>query len=100
MSLRATVTTDTGSVGILATVVDLGLGGACLELSEPLSDGQRVCIQLLAPNLWEPLLVDAQVAWQRAIGAATRVGVRFEHYSGATLLALVDLIATHEYQAE
>jgi hypothetical protein len=102
VSLRASVTTDTGEVGIAAQVVDLGLGGACLQVREPFAQGQRVCIQLAAPNLWNPLLVHGQVAWQRSIsgGASTRVGIRFEHQCGATLLALVDLIATTEYVAE
>jgi hypothetical protein len=98
VSLRASVTTDTGEVGVSAQVIDLGLGGACLQVSEPFTQGQRVCIQLEAANLWNPLLVYGLVAWQRSIsgGASTRVGIRFEHQSGATLLALVDLIASSE----
>jgi Tfp pilus assembly protein PilZ len=100
VSLRAHVTSDTGAAGIAASVVNLGLGGACLETHEAFAEGQRVCIQLFAPNLWDPLLLDAQVAWQQPTGAANRVGLRFEHYSGSMLLALVDLIASNAYQAE
>jgi hypothetical protein len=102
VSLRATVTPDVSRVSMPAVLVDLGLGGASVEMTQPLSDGQRVCVQLHAPNLWEPLLLDGCVVWQRPAGggARTRLGLRFEHQSGATLLALVDLIASTEYQAE
>jgi hypothetical protein len=101
VSLRASVTTDSGAVGLPAIVMDLGLGGTCLQMARPLSEGQRLCIQLLAPNLWDPLLLDGRVAWQRpAAGGAMRVGVRFDHTSGATLMALVELIASHAYVTE
>ena len=71
-------------------------------MAAALRTGQQVCVQLLAPNLWDPLLLDGQVAWQRAVrgGAETRVGIRFDHRSGAALLVLVDLIASNEYSAE
>jgi hypothetical protein len=96
------VTSDSAQTSLPAALVDLGLGGACLETAEPLADGQWVCVQLLAPNLWDPMLLDGQVVWRRTLGsgATTRIGVRFEHQSGSTLLALVDLIASNEYQAE
>jgi hypothetical protein len=101
VSLRASVTTDSGAVGLPAIVVDLGLGGTCLQMARALTPGQRVCIQLLAPNLWDPLLLDGQVAWQRpAAGGASRAGIRFDHSAGATLMALVELIASHAYAVE
>jgi hypothetical protein len=98
VSLRASVTTDSGAVGLPSVVIDLGLGGTCLQMARPLGKGQRVCLQLLAPNLWDPLLLDGEVAWQRpGAGGVTRIGIRFQHTSGVTLMALVELIASHAY---
>ena len=101
VSLRASVTTDSGAVGLPAIVADLGLGGTCLQMARPLTQGQRVCIQLLAPNLWNPLLLDGRVVWQRPdASGATRVGIHFDHTSGPTLMALLELIASYAYAAE
>ena len=55
-----------------ARVVNVGLGGACVELGPTLgagpvdvSTGDQVTLGFLAPSLWDPLPVRARVAWVR-----------------------------------
>ena len=100
VSLRATIEVKPDTTGSGATLVDLGLGGACVETSAGLSVGQQVCVQLVAPNLWDPLRLEGEVAWQRPgeAGDRVRVGLRFKHDSSAPLLALVELIASNAYE--
>ena len=97
---RATIAVKPGDSASAATLVDLGLGGACVDTSLGLAVGQQVWVQLIAPNLWDPLRVDGEVAWQRPAeaGSQVRVGLRFKHSCGATLLALVELIASNAYE--
>jgi hypothetical protein len=82
-----------------ARIVDLGLGGACLELGEPLAAGTEVLIEIRTPTLWDPLLLPGSVAWSRRlfIEAPFRLGIRFLHHSPAALLALFDLLGAHGF---
>ena len=43
-------------------VVDLGLGGACLELGEGFEPGRELRVLLDLPSLWDPLELTAEVA--------------------------------------
>jgi hypothetical protein len=84
-----------------AKVVDLGFGGACLEIADALAPGDRVAISFVAPNLWDPLIIGAHVAWVKP-GAGMdvgRVGVRFEYPQSATVFALFELLGTLDYEA-
>ena len=63
-----------------ATVLDLGFGGAAIEISETLVPGDRITFSLVAPNLWDPLLIAGRIAWVRP-GAGldpVNVGISFE----------------------
>ena len=78
---------------------DLGLGGACVLVSEPLGVGDKITVSFVAPTLWDPLRLDAKVAW---IGPPThlepgRAGVAFAPKDGAPLLALFELMGTLAY---
>jgi PilZ domain len=81
-----------------ARLVDLGLGGACVEVRAPLKVGFAVTLEVTAPNLWDPLIVPAKVAWVRPGSGATRVGVVFDHAGRAALPALVELLASYRYE--
>jgi hypothetical protein len=81
-------------------VRDLGLGGACFEVEEPLTEGDVVSLSFTAPTLWDPLVVRAHVVWV-AVGAlphVTRVGVAFEHRLAASVFALFELVNTSSYE--
>jgi hypothetical protein len=82
---------------------DLGLGGAGVEIPDapgreaaPLlvDRGAPVTIEVLAPTLWDPLLLSGTIAWVRRAspGRGTRAGVRFEHQEPAALYMLFRLL--------
>ena len=82
-----------------ARVVDIGLGGACVELTRFVDDvrsGDRLAISFQAPTLWDPLEMHAQAVWARSasLELPLRVGVRFEHGGPRSTLALFELITS------
>jgi len=82
-----------------ARLVDLGLGGACVEVRAPLRVGFTVTVEVTAPNLWDPLIVPAKVAWTRpASWGITLAGLAFDHAGKAALPALVELLAAYRYE--
>jgi hypothetical protein len=75
-----------------AQVQDVGLGGACVVVDEPLAAGDAVTLSFTAPTLWDPLLLRGRVAW---VGATSRrAGVAFEHRAADAAFALYELIAS------
>jgi hypothetical protein len=87
-----------------AVVVDLGFGGACVEVGEALAQGDRVTLSLVAPNLWDPLLVSGQVAWVRPSRidrggglAMTTAGVAFDLVHPTTLWAIFEMMGALDY---
>ncbi len=102
---------------------DLGLGGVCIEVPEveasalaaardlgrsaarpgpvTLEREASVTLEVLAPTLWDPLVLAGKIAWIRRSGPgrATRAGVRFEHREPSALYALFQLLGAHGYDA-
>ena len=79
-------------------VVNLGLGGAGLELQEALPSGTLVELQIETPYLWDPLDLNARVIWTRTeIAQRNRAGLRFDENAGPSLLALVELLGTDRF---
>jgi hypothetical protein len=82
-----------------ARLIDLGLGGACVEVRTALQVGHSVTVEVTAPNLWDPLIVPARVAWLRSSGpGASLAGLAFDHAGKAALPALVELLAAYRYE--
>ncbi|HEX3597211.1 MAG TPA: PilZ domain-containing protein [Polyangiaceae bacterium] len=82
-----------------AKLVDLGLGGAAVEVKATLRVGFAVTVEVTAPNLWDPLIVPAKVAWVRPGTAGTTLaGLAFDHAGKAALPALVELLAAYRYE--
>jgi Tfp pilus assembly protein PilZ len=77
-----------------ARLLDLGLGGACLEIEERYERGDKLKLELELPGLWDPLVLEAEVAWcePRAEGA-TRAGVHFTGASGRSLRLIAEALA-------
>jgi Tfp pilus assembly protein PilZ len=77
-----------------ARLLDLGLGGACLETAERYERGDRLSVELELPGLWDPLVLQAEVAWcePRAEGSG-RVGVEFKDVSGHGLRLIAEALA-------
>ena len=101
VSLPARIANGHNSTAWAARLVDLGLGGACVELAEPLKEGARVTLLIDAPHLWDPLELEAKVAWSRAREGTNpgRTGVCFESLSGTTLRLLAELLEAEAYSA-
>ena len=83
-----------------AEVTNLGFGGTCVWLTEPLAVGDKVTVSFVAPTLWDPLALPGRVAW---VGPATRIetgraGVAFEPKDPAAVFALFELMGTLTYE--
>ena len=76
-----------------ARTLNLGLGGACIELAATLQVGHSVFVEIRAPTLWDPLMLCGMVAWTSAAQGACRVGVCFDHQDPAGLFALMELLS-------
>lgn len=80
-----------------ARIVDLGFGGACVEIGELLEPGTEVAVEIRAPTLWDPLKLPGSVVWARRDGAAMRLGIRFDHREPSPLFALFELLGAQAY---
>lgn len=93
-----------------ARVVDLSLAGAGLETDEALVPGDRLSVTLATPTMWDPLVLDAVVAWAQPIGAShetdalgrsravARGGVVFDYPTPRTVLAMFEMLTTLGYE--
>lgn len=97
VNLSATLRHRAGSWRKRARVVDLSLGGVCLETSEPVEPGIRVTVEVLVPTLWDPLVLEGRVAWVRRRNEDVRMGIELQHRATGPLFALVELLAAHAY---
>ena len=75
-------------------VFDLGLGGACVETpfgaqKDALGVGDRVQVQFVMAERWDPLQIPARVAWT----SAQRAGVAFEFNSPESTWGIFELLA-------
>lgn len=101
MRLPASLTQEAGGITHSAQVVNLGLGGACVEFPAPntYSVGDVVMVEITAGQLWDPLLVPARIAWMTLLGpSAARAGLAFQHHGEHALPALVELLTTYRYE--
>ncbi len=78
-------------------IVDLSLAGACVEIDPPLRAGARVSVQIVAPSLWDPLIVRCRTVWSGA-PSTLRAGVAFEHNESSLVFALFELLEAHAYE--
>jgi hypothetical protein len=91
---------------------DLGLGGAGIEILEapererapgapsPIDRETLVTIEVLAPTLWDPLILSGRIVWVRRVpGRAMRAGVRFEHHESAALYVLFRILGVYVHDA-
>lgn len=92
-----------------AVVIDLSLAGAGLEAEDALVPGDRLAITFATPTMWDPLVVEAVVAWShpprpagvdalRRQRTIARAGVVFDHASPEDVLAMFEMLATLGYE--
>ena len=88
---------------LVAYTSDVGAGGLCLSYGEALRAGERVEVSLTTPSRWEPLVLRAEVAWQRAAepggSGGGETGFAFVGTTEADAAALKDLISTLAFDA-
>jgi hypothetical protein len=97
VGLSAIVSRGDGSWKRPARLIDLGLGGACMEMLEAVPNGTSVSLSVEAPQLWDPLFLAGEVVWLHALEGAALIGVRFDHSSGPTLRMLTELLEAEAY---
>lgn len=79
-------------------ILNLSLGGACIEVSEPVAPGTSLTLEIVAPTLWDPLVLRGRVVWSRGDRDGTpRAGLSFEHADPARAFALFELLGAHDY---
>ena len=84
--------------GELIRIVNLSLGGACIEVAEAVTLGARLTVEIVAPTLWDPLVLPGRVVWSRGDrGAPHRAGLSFEHTDPARAFALFELLGAHDF---
>jgi len=100
-ALRATASAQEVLWNRDVRVVDLGLGGACLEISEALPAGTAVELVIDTPHLWDPLTLNGAVAWHRTLAdpedGGALLGVRFDHSTGTSVRTLTELLEAEAF---
>ena len=97
VGLSAIVSRGDGSWKRPARLIDLGLGGACMEMLEAVPNGTPLSLAVEAPHLWDPLFLEGEVVWLHSVEGNARLGVRFFHRSGRTLRTLTELLEAEQY---
>ncbi len=78
--------------------MDLSLAGACVEIEQPLAPGTRVRLEIVAPTLWDPVIVRCRTVWSGA-PSSPRAGLCFEHSESALVFAIFELLEAHAYES-
>jgi hypothetical protein len=109
--LTVEVATQRSGVRRPALVIDLSLAGAGIETDEPFFPGDRISITLATPTMWDPLVLEATVAWAHpprpaaqavdALGrprTLSRSGIVFDYPAPASVLAMFEMLTTLGYE--
>lgn len=82
-----------------ARMVDLGLGGTCVELPEFVPADTDLIVEIHTPTLWDPLVLRASIAWMAPCESIGKVlaGIAFRHREPNSLMALFDLLGAHGF---
>ncbi|HYP75257.1 MAG TPA: PilZ domain-containing protein [Polyangiaceae bacterium] len=82
-------------------IVDLGLGGACVEASDSPAAGTPVELVIDTPHLWDPLTLSGAVVWSRRLadpqGGGALIGVCFSHATGSSARTLTELLEAEAF---
>jgi Tfp pilus assembly protein PilZ len=82
-----------------AIVVDLGLGGVCVEINGVMDVGTPVRLAIEAPHRWDAVRLEGHVVWLNpaAREGGGRIGIAFNPTDGSTLRVITELLATQAY---
>jgi len=92
--LSARISARGSEISLDSRLIDLSLEGACIELPTPVEVGDTVSLTVDLPGLWDPLALNAVVAWTAPEDGEreARAGIRFSSPSGQSLLLIADLV--------
>lgn len=84
-----------------ATVIDISIGGAGVEIDVPLAPGEHLEVAFSTPTRWDPLVVPAVVVWStpplaaHANGAlaTSRAGLAFDYATPDATMAVFEMLA-------
>lgn len=104
VELRATLRDRARTLACRVALRDLGLGGASIEIrgldlgsAGELTRGTAVSLEIMAPTLWDPLVLRGRIAWAVAEPDRLRAGIGFEHRDPAAAFALFQLLGAQDY---
>lgn len=80
-----------------ARLLNLCLGGACVDSPMRPEIGMAVRLEVAAPNLWKPLVLPARVAWVRASDRASRMGLSFQIDDARVTGWLLEVLGSSAY---
>jgi hypothetical protein len=89
----AAIVVRVGSDAIRGKLVDLGMGGAGVELDARVFEGAEVELVIAAPNRWDPVVMPARVAWSRG----KRAGLAFRPRDDRDTFALFEFLGTQTF---
>jgi Tfp pilus assembly protein PilZ len=94
VSLPARISVRESGIALDARLVDLGLEGALVEVTVPVEAGDPVLLTVDLPGLWDPLVLEAVVAWTLPASPerAARAGIQFSAPNGHSLLLIAELV--------
>jgi hypothetical protein len=98
MALPARVAVD-GGLDADARLLNVGLGGACVDVPGAVAVGTELTLHVTTPVLWDPLVVRGKVVWadDRKDGHC-RLGLRFDHERSRVIRALLELLSADGYE--
>jgi PilZ domain len=94
--LSGQITTEGGAVHPVR-LLNLSLGGACVEVSTAPEVASRLRLELEAPNLWDPLHLIARVVWVEAHQNHFRVGLAFQFERPQVAGWVLDILSDSAY---
>jgi PilZ domain-containing protein len=96
--VRALVTHPQGGWEREVPIENIGLGGARIVVDARVALGDPVTVSLMAPTLWDSLVLPARIAWVGPGEPSCAAGIAFEPTSAGAVLALCKFISTLGYE--
>jgi hypothetical protein len=86
-----------GGAAVPARLLNLCLAGACIESPFRPTPGSQVRVELDAPDLWQPLVLAARVAWVEPAESNSRIGVAFQFDDARVTGWLLGILTSNAY---
>jgi uncharacterized protein (TIGR02266 family) len=91
---------EAGGGPVVSYTEDLSQGGLFCVTDEQFAPGERVTVVMSTPSTWEPLSLEADVAWSRSARGEdpAGVGLQFVDLTPEQLVALTEFVASLDYE--